>query len=396
MIFIHVIKQADYTHDKHNKPLYIYKNEDDLGGELLPYESFDWTSLVGKQVYVTDSRYLKYLGVDVSAFQDVSFMYYNKWNVQYEIEEPSLKHFYRRLYPNSKRVNFLLPQSHWLDYCESIYAAYKPVIVGDSNTFYKQQVDVFHTIESKGIMCDGKLEYSRYNFFTATGRPSNAYGGTNFAAFSKKDGSRDLVRSRCENGLLIEVDFESYHPRLIAELVGYEFPKNKSVYHYLAEHYFKTDTPTEEQVRTAKTRTFYKLYSADEDTSIPYFKAITEYVSGMWKSFEDNGYVKAPISGRLLYRENYPQIITKQTLFNYLIQLTETERNTEELAKLSILDKVVLYTYDAILLDVQPNEVESVLMAITQELHSEKYPVRIKVGSTYAKLAVWENTTIFM
>jgi hypothetical protein len=35
-------------------------------------------------------------------------------------------------------------------------------------------------------------------------------------------------------------------------------------------------------------------------------------------------------------------------------------------------------------------------MAITQELHSEKYPVRIKVGSTYAKLAVWENTTIFM
>jgi len=60
------------------------------------------------------------------------------------------------------------------------------------------------------------------------------------------------------------------------------------------------------------------------------------------------------------------------------------------------LDKIVLYTYDAILLDVQPEKVESTLLAIAQELHSEKYPVKIKVGPTYAKLAVWENTGIFM
>jgi len=396
MIFIHVIKQSDYTHDINNKPLYLYKNEDGVGGELIPYESFDWASLADKEVYATDLRYLKYLGVDVSEFSDASFLYYNKWNTQYECEEPSLKHFYRRLYPNSKRVNFLLPQSHWFDHCEQLYSAYKPVLTRDSNTFYKKQIEAFHTIESKGLVYDGKLEHSKYNFFTATGRPSNAYGGINFAAFSRKDGSRELIRSRYGDGLLIEVDFESYHPRLIAELIGYKFPTDRSVYTYLAEQYYSTDTPTDEQIKSAKTKTFYKLYSADDDTSIPYFKGIVDYVSDMWSKFDSDGYILAPISGRPLYKENYPQIITKQTLFNYMMQLTETERNTEVLTKFSMLDRVVLYTYDALLLDVRADQVEETLITIAKELHTQDYPVKIKVGPTYAKLAVWENTAIFM
>ena len=35
--------------------------------------------------------------------------------------------------------------------------------------------------------------YSEYNLFTSTGRPSNRFGGINFAALNKKDGSRETV-----------------------------------------------------------------------------------------------------------------------------------------------------------------------------------------------------------
>ena len=33
--------------------------------------------------------------------------------------------------------------------------------------------------------------YTEYNLYTSTGRPSNKFGGVNFAALNKEDGSRN-------------------------------------------------------------------------------------------------------------------------------------------------------------------------------------------------------------
>ena len=47
------------------------------------------------------------------------------------------------------------------------------------------------------------LVYSEYNPYTTTGRPSNRFGGTNFAALNKTDGSREKYISRFDGGMLV-------------------------------------------------------------------------------------------------------------------------------------------------------------------------------------------------
>ncbi|MEG7727163.1 hypothetical protein U2063_15360, partial [Listeria monocytogenes] len=61
--------------------------------------------------------------------------------------------------------------------------------------------------------------YTHYNINTATGRPSNAYGGINFGAMNKSDDSRSFIIP--ENDFLVEFDYHSYHPKMLANLVEY-------------------------------------------------------------------------------------------------------------------------------------------------------------------------------
>ena len=78
--------------------------------------------------------------------------------------------------------------------------------------------------------------------------------------------------------------------------------------------------------------------------------------------------------------------ITPYKLFNYIIQSKETSTNVELLEELLYYlkdknTKIVLYTYDAILLDYDKNE--KILQDIIKIL---KYPVNIKKGTTYNNL----------
>ena len=78
------------------------------------------------------------------------------------------------------------------------------------------------------------MVYSEYNPYTATGRPSNRFGGLNFAALNKKDGSRKKFISRYgKEGMLVEMDYDAYHLRLIGDEVNYKFPKG-SVHKHMA------------------------------------------------------------------------------------------------------------------------------------------------------------------
>jgi hypothetical protein len=59
------------------------------------------------------------------------------------------------------------------------------------------------------------LVFSQYNLFTSTGRPSNRFGGINFAAMNKEDVSRKSFISRYgSDGMLVLMDYSSFHPRL--------------------------------------------------------------------------------------------------------------------------------------------------------------------------------------
>lgn len=110
-------------------------------------------------------------------------------------------------------------------------------------------------LESTGIFVDaGKfkkyfsvkpnskgLVFSQYNIYTSTGRPSNRFGGINYAALNAKDGSRTSFVSRYgENGRIVVVDYTAFHPRIICMLTGYQMPVDTNVYSYLANLIFKS------------------------------------------------------------------------------------------------------------------------------------------------------------
>ena len=52
------------------------------------------------------------------------------------------------------------------------------------------------------------MEWTQYHPFTTTSRPSNNFGGVNYAALNKDDGSRDRFVSRFEGGKLVQFDYD--------------------------------------------------------------------------------------------------------------------------------------------------------------------------------------------
>jgi hypothetical protein len=246
---------------------------------------------------------------------------------------------------------------------------------------------VFHAIESNGIKVDkqcfinaygnnlqypqfnlnkGKI-YSQYNLYTLTGRPSNTYNSINFAALNKNDGERLCYIP--ENDMFVEFDFNSYHPRLIGELIGH--PLNISnIYEYL-----QIDKPT----------MFKNLYGGiyDDNLKHPYFKKIQEFTDKIWDYYIKNGNYET-----LLRKYSEGFIESKLKLFNYIIQSLETHTNVNII--LNILDylkdkqtKIILYTYDSILLDFSRKDGDETIKQIKQLM---KYPVKIKSGSNLHNL----------
>jgi hypothetical protein len=253
--------------------------------------------------------------------------------------------------------------------------------------------NVFYNIEKNGIKVDkncfieyynGKLInpqfnlnrskiYTQYNLYTTTSRPSNTFNCTNFAALNKDNGERMCYRP--ENDKFIELDFQGYHPRLIGEMVGFEFPKDKNTYEYLGE-ILSVDS------QAAKELTFKQLYGGvwSEYQSKPFFEKVLAYTDDMWDTYQYGGSIKC--DNKIFIRDD--ENITRTKLFNYIVQSKETSTNVD-LLKL-VFDKLkdkktklVLYTYDAFLFDYS-NEDKGLIQEIVNILD---YPVNIKQGKTY-------------
>jgi hypothetical protein len=98
--------------------------------------------------------------------------------------------------------------------------------------FYnKKAINALYNIELNGIATDSnQMLYTQYNFYTLTGRPSNKFGGINFAALPKDSNVRQSIVSRYNNGYLIEIDYVAYHLSLLATLVGYNYGRENMHY----------------------------------------------------------------------------------------------------------------------------------------------------------------------
>jgi hypothetical protein len=218
----------------------------------------------------------------------------------------------------------------------------------------------------------GKI-YTQYNLYTLTGRPSNSFNGINFAALNKTNGERAAFIP--ENDKLVEIDFKAYHPTIIAKLAGYEFTGN--IYEQLSQQ-FPGSTP-----ETIKELVFQQLYGGvrKEFQDKPFFSEVDQYTKRLWS----NGEVIGTQFGKRFTKQMIENP-TPQKLLNYIVQNTETVFNVVQFSAVVNLlkdkkTKIILYTYDSILLDYDSSE--NLLDSITSLL---KFNHSTKSGLNYAEI----------
>lgn len=279
----------------------------------------------------------------------------------------------------------------------SILNTHSSTVETPAYQFTKELHTTLQLIETAGIRVDkNKLQthydskvhrhfknnmvYSEYNVFTTTGRPSNRFGGINFSAINKSDGSREAFISRYSEGVLVQFDFEAYHLRLIADEHQITLPP-ESLHETLAKIYFNTDVVTEELYAASKQKTFEIMYGmSDETYNIELFKRIVE----LRRRFKNT---KKPLvlpSGVTVeIHEPNPS-----KMFNYHVQSLEIVKTLPKLKTILKLLKdtgnnLILYTYDSILLDMQSFDTEILRTVVEILEENKKFPVRIHAGKNY-------------
>jgi hypothetical protein len=236
-------------------------------------------------------------------------------------------------------------------------------------------IEHFKTLPNpKFSVSKGKI-YTQYNLYTLTGRPSNAFNGVNFAALNKTNGERAAFIP--ENDSLVEIDFKAYHPTIIAKLAGYEFTGN--IYEQLSLQ-FPGSTP-----ETIKELVFQQLYGGvrKDFQDKPFFKQVNDYTNQIWKDADD-GIIGTQFGKR--FTKSIIENPTPQKLLNYIVQNTETIFNIVQFSAVVNLlkdkkTKIILYTYDSILLDYDSSE--NLLDSITSLL---KFNYSTKSGQNYAEI----------
>ena len=323
---------------------------------------------------------------------DVNLMHYMNEGSPITIEETDTNshNFLNMKYYKKDSVNTIIPVLKHLEKSRKIAKILEEVIAkhGSSvNMSYNDEVlDNLSYIEKNGLQTIDDKVYSEYNIYTSTGRPSNRFGGINFAALNKKDGSRKPFISRFKNGVLVEMDFDAYHLRLIADKIGYEFPEG-SVHEHMAKFY----GVGYEEAKTLSFQYLYGFIPQDVVQMNPYFGKVNDYIEELWKEYNSKEFIVSDIYNRQLHKKNLRDI-TANKLFNYTIQLMETENNMKALTRLipevkDYKSKLILYSYDSFLLDFNMEDGLNYLKKVKKILEQDgKFPVKVSWGLNYHEM----------
>ena len=308
----------------------------------------------------------------------------------------AMNFLYDRYY-SLKNINEVIPIYKHLEYCdkiskniESIWNDRNKINFDSYEKYNNDAMLALYSIEKSGIrvkecfnekskrhLSDGKL-FTNYSLYTTTGRPSNSFGGINFAALD--DDKRQLIIPN--NDYLVEFDYDACHVRLIANLIDYKFPEG-SAHDHLAKLY---GVDREE----GKKLTFQYLYGGipwDVIQLNPFFDSVNNLITVLWEEFNKTGKIETPIYKRPIFKHNHNEI-TKTKLFNYYIQAVETEQNIKIIIELQrylymIKSSLILYTYDSFLIDFDERDGEKALKNIKKILESDIYLTKVKVGFDY-------------
>lgn len=411
--YIRIIPMNDEYHSILSSPCLVYFKTLNGKGYMFPInhseafklsfeEVMQWIDSKFEKIYTLNKKEVLYYFnsdklIDVNyGSRDIDTLHYTK--------------FRDRVYNDFGHLDFtnsLLPISKHYETEEETFEEIKQFIGKDPNVFYNDIFPkVFKSIEEQGIrihpdhfhkhfkyneklwFLNGETVYTKYNLYNLTTRPTNSFNGVNFAALNKNDGSR--VAFIPKNDLFFEFDYDSYHVRILANLINYPLDK-ESVHTQLGKMYFNKDTLTDEEYKQSKEQTFNQLYGGvfDQYKEIPFFKSMTEYVNKLWKKFNLENKLEL-IGGKVLTKEQI-QNPTPNKILNYIIQSAETYNNVVSVKKvIEYLEKrqskVILYTYDSFLIDYSISDGKETLQKIKQLLESEGYVIKASYGPNYNSL----------
>jgi len=338
--------------------------------------------------YVYDRKQFSHI-VSWKNVIDINLQYYMEHNKPLYIEDISTNShdYFNRKYYKLKGVNCIVPILKHLELCRKLSNEFQKHI---DLTVYKEYnddiIDNLTYLESSGLRHDKEIVYSEYNIYTSTGRPSNRFGGINFAALNKTDGSRQPFKSRFENGMLVEFDYDAYHLRLIGEVVDYKFPEG-SVHEHMSKFYGC-------DYQESKNLSFKYLYGhipIDVVQMNPFFGKVHDYINKIWSQYKQRDFITSNIYSKKIFRKNLSEM-SRNKLFNYLIQLMETENNMKMLSNLiptleSYKSKLILYSYDSFLFDFNLDDGVDFLKKIKKIIESNGlFPTKTSKGTNYHEM----------
>ena len=309
-------------------------------------------------------------------------------------EQPFISHYLRM--GIRENLGKIAPLMKWGEYLKSFVDSLS-LPTPTPSWIDSDVIPLLSDIERYGVRVDGKkffdrypqatkhlknsTLYTEYNPYTITSRPSNRFGGINFSALNKKDGTREVFIPK-EGHIFLQMDYDAYHPRIIGKMVHYPLPQT-SVHQWLADQY---GVPYDE----SKGITFQLLYGGipEEFDSIPYYKKVREYIEKLWENAQSKGYVST------LHR-NIPlssiEDANPQKVFNYLLQATETELNMETMKRVLEFIKqteieLTLYTYDSFLFSYPTDTDTSQAKKLKELIEMGGFPIKASWGTDYSKL----------
>jgi DNA polymerase I-like protein with 3'-5' exonuclease and polymerase domains len=117
---------------------------------------------------------------------------------------------------------------------------------------------------------------------------------------------------------------------------------------------------------------------------------VSEYIDHRWKFFNKHGYVETPVFKRRI-TENHISDPNPNKLFNYLLQAAETEFSIQNIDRINRYlrnkkSKVVLYTYDSILIDICGDDKKDTLTDIKTIMVDNQFPVKCHAGKNYDEM----------
>lgn len=300
---------------------------------------------------------------------------------------PKAIEFLQRKWNSHKLSGQIIPLSNWIEFAQGIVAHILPYYKPDKITdgciqFCHDFMNVFSAIESVQVPIDTEMKSQNYMWYTATTRPSNAWGGFNFSAMNKQDGTREKLHSRFDGGKIVQFDYDAFHIKLLAKILQYDFTMHP--YEQIKEELHLT-IPYDE----VKNKVFQNIYGniTTEFMKHPFFQAVQAMIDELHSEYLSKGYIES-----YFYKKRFRGIEdpTPNKVFNYFLQSLETEYNVQKLKSIvQVMEHqqsmLVLYLYDAFLFDVHPTETK-LITELKSLFETDGMTTKCSVGTTFGDI----------